>query len=392
MHMKISILLPTRNRLDYLKLAIETVLRQDSPDWEIAVSDNDSSEDIAGHVASLEDDRILYRRTERFLPVTDNWNEALRMSSGDYVVMMGDDDALLPGYITHMSGLVDHFERPDMIYVGSLLFTYPGVDPNHAKGFLSPNSYAEFLDDNHQPFILSREQAETAVRKTMDFRHVFNFNMQLSLINRRLIEELRPQGDFFQSPFPDFYAMCVALLKARHVVVEPRPQVVIGVTPKSYGFFHLNEREREGRAFLNADHNAQTQLPGTNINEGWLGAMETIEAGYGTEFGLSVNRRRYRLVQAGHVYTRSFRGVGSKAEVERLEASLNIGERLAFRSAHVIARVLARVLPPRLWTAISRRSLGQSPAWEPVRQEGVYTNILDVFEHWQDTQGHVLDS
>ena len=63
--MKISILLPTRNRLTYLKLVIETVRRQDSIDWEIVISDNDSTEDIESYVESLGDGRIRYARTPR---------------------------------------------------------------------------------------------------------------------------------------------------------------------------------------------------------------------------------------------------------------------------------------------------------------------------------------
>ena len=68
-----SILLPTRNRLEYLKLAVESVLRQDVQDWQLVVSDNDSEQDIAGYVASLDDRRIVYGRTERLLAVTENY-------------------------------------------------------------------------------------------------------------------------------------------------------------------------------------------------------------------------------------------------------------------------------------------------------------------------------
>ena len=49
----VSVLLPTRNRLEYLRYAIETVLRQDDPDLEVVVSDNDSEEDIHGHVSGM---------------------------------------------------------------------------------------------------------------------------------------------------------------------------------------------------------------------------------------------------------------------------------------------------------------------------------------------------
>ncbi len=98
--MKFSVLLPTRNRLDLLSYAIETVRRQDYSDWEIIVSDNFSEEDIAGYVRSIDDSRIKYCRTDKFVPVTDNWNNALAKSDGDYVIMLGDDDCLMKGYFS----------------------------------------------------------------------------------------------------------------------------------------------------------------------------------------------------------------------------------------------------------------------------------------------------
>jgi hypothetical protein len=207
--------------------------------------------------------------------------------------------------------------------------------------------------------------------------------MQLSLVSRRLIDELRPHGDFFQSPFPDYYASCVAMLTARRVVVDPRELVVIGVTPKSYGFFHLNDREAEGRAFLHGAGETPAQAPGTNINEGWLGAMETIESRYGREYGLRVNRRRYRLVQAGTVYSRQRQGIGSPAEVAELEAGLPAVERVLLRTANRAGRVLADLLPARAWEAIARRVFKQFPPWDPPRDESDYQTLLDVFERAQ---------
>ena len=97
--MKVSVLIPTRERLQYLRFAVESVRRQSSPDWEIVIADNASTEDIAGYVASLDDPRIVFVRSDEPLPVTANWNAAIDASSGDMVIMLGDDDALLPGYL-----------------------------------------------------------------------------------------------------------------------------------------------------------------------------------------------------------------------------------------------------------------------------------------------------
>ena len=88
---RFSVLLPTKNRLGLLVSAIATVQRQDYGNWELIVAAKCSSEDVAGYVLGLNDPRIVYTRSNLFLPVTDNWNRAYDASSGDYLVMLGDD-------------------------------------------------------------------------------------------------------------------------------------------------------------------------------------------------------------------------------------------------------------------------------------------------------------
>ena len=202
-------------------MAVETIRRQRNSDWEIVISDNASDEDIAGWVTSLDDSRVLYSRTPRFLPVTENWNAALARSSGDYVVMMGDDDGLLPGYTERMHELVERYDRPDVVYSGALLFTYPGVDPGQPEGNLKVWTYADFFDGESEPFLVSREQRLAAVRRVMALRLAYHFNMQLSLLSRSLIERVERHGTFFQSPFPDYYATTAAFLEVDQAVADP---------------------------------------------------------------------------------------------------------------------------------------------------------------------------
>jgi glycosyltransferase involved in cell wall biosynthesis len=371
-------MLPTKNRLEYLKLAIETVRRQSAGDWELAISDNQSGEDVAGYVRSLGDDRILYSRTPGALAVTENWNAVLAMTTGDYVLMLGDDDGVLPGYVVEMTALLERFDGPDLVYTGSRVFTYPGVDPQAPGGRLVSNTYADFLAGGDEPQTVTREQALAAVRRSLDLRLAFNFNMQVFLFSRRLIEAMRARGEVFQSAFPDYYASCAGLLLAERVVADPRELVVIGVTPKSYGFFHINEREDEGRDFL-AGQSAPEPQAGTNINAGWLSAMEALEANYGEQFGLRANRGRYHRLQAAYVYTRAFRGSDAPGEVAELEASLRWGRRAAFRLAYRLAKLAVRLMPRRLWMALTARAFRQFPddATKP-RGEGGLETILDV--------------
>jgi glycosyltransferase involved in cell wall biosynthesis len=377
--MRFSILLPTRDRLEYLKLAVESVLTQDMGDWQLAISDNCSEQDIAGYVASLADPRIVYSRTERAVPVTENWNRALALSAGDYVVMLGDDDALLPGYLRRMDELIGEFDEPDVIYTKALLFTYPQVDPERPSGFVMDHGCAEFFAGASRPFVLDPAKALGLVQATMRFRLRFDFNAQFALISRRLIDDLRAEGDFYQSDFPDYYSMNAAFLRARRIVVDPHARVVIGVTPKSYGYFHLNSKESEGRAFLGAA--TAPPASGTNINVGWLSAATTLERRFGVEFGLRVDRRRYRFVQAAYVYGRYRAGALDRVELRRFERELPVLERWAYRAASGALGLVHRLLPARLRLALlglANRLVGQIPAVDPTIVEGRYTDILDV--------------
>ena len=379
----VSVLLPTRNRLEYLRYAIETVLRQDDPDWEVVVSDNDSEEDIAGHVDGLRDDRVRYARTGSFVPVTDNWNAALERSVGGYVVMLGDDDGLMPGYVSRIRALVERFAEPEVIYQGAWLYAYPGVDPAEASGYLQPYGYAEFMRGATGPFILDPATRRRMVGAAMEFRVRYGFNMQFSTVKRALVERLAPQGPFYQSAFPDYYATNVAFLTAREVVVEPRPLVAIGVTPKSYGFFHMNDREEAGKEFLGGQRTAE--MPGSNINSGWLSALETIASRYPTLVPRQPARRRFRFLQALSVYEAHYLdGSATTAQLARMEAHLRPWERALGRVAMRASRLAQRVLP----AAVTRRfsaffhhaGLRQYIGWHAPRLRGGYGTLLDVFE------------
>jgi glycosyltransferase involved in cell wall biosynthesis len=387
--MRFSALLPTRNRLEYLRFAVDSVLRQDDPDWELVISDNDSEDDIAGYVASLGDDRVRYVRTDSFVPVTENWNNALRHSTGDYFVMLGDDDALLPGYFAAMRRHIERFGAPEAVYTSAMLYAYPGVDAAAPRGYLQPYGYASFLRGAREPFVLDRAVARRAVEQAMDFRVRYGFNMQFALVARRLADRIAGdgQGDFFRSPFPDYFAMNMVMLRAAPLLVDPEPRVVIGVTPRSYGFFHANQLEREARSFLEGEGAPRADdglLPGTNINNGWLLAMQAVSRAAGDP-ELRPNRRRYRMLQALYVYEHHHFGSITRAELDELRARLRPPERLLYDAAFAVAGAVARILPPfarraaRPAFALAQR---QTPYWRPARDPGAYRDMGEVLDRF----------
>jgi glycosyltransferase involved in cell wall biosynthesis len=89
-----SVVIPTKNRSDRLKNAIQSVLRQTFDDYEIVVVDND---DVAGPnhrvVADFSDSRIRYIHTGQ-LSMPDNWEYAHHQATGTYIKFLSDRQLL----------------------------------------------------------------------------------------------------------------------------------------------------------------------------------------------------------------------------------------------------------------------------------------------------------
>src|SRR3954453_1392630 len=174
--MRFSFLIPSKNRLELLRFAVESILRQAYPDFEIIISDNASDQNYSAFVDNLNDTRIRYHRTSAPVSVTENWNNALRMARGDYVLMLGDDDALTPWFASQITRLLDSRRAPDIIYVASYHYCYPKVMPSEPKGYLADVRNSVFFKDRRGPFDLSLEQARGVAVAAFDFRYQFGFN------------------------------------------------------------------------------------------------------------------------------------------------------------------------------------------------------------------------
>src|SRR4030095_8887901 len=156
--MKFSVLLPTRERLDLLRLAVQSVLEQDYGEWEIIIADNASAAAVGRYVASLRDSRVRYVRSDAVLPVTENWNSSLEHSVGEYVIMLGDDDCLMRGCLRTARALLDDFGRPAVLYTEAVQYAYPVVMPGTQSPFIQ-FGYCEFMRNAKQPFLLDRSEA-----------------------------------------------------------------------------------------------------------------------------------------------------------------------------------------------------------------------------------------
>lgn len=117
----VSVIIPTFNRRDYFKLALDSALNQTYRNIEVIVSDNSTNDETENLMQEYlaNDDRIKYFRHENFT-ANDNWNFCRHYNNPDaeYVNWLMDDDLFYPRKIEVMVQI--YRDNPDVSLVSSI--------------------------------------------------------------------------------------------------------------------------------------------------------------------------------------------------------------------------------------------------------------------------------
>lgn len=92
----VSIIIPTRNRADFLKRSVGSVLSQTCRDFEIIIVDDCSIDHTKQTVDAFLDNRIRYIRHEVNKGAGATRNSGIREAKGKYVAFLDDDDEWVP--------------------------------------------------------------------------------------------------------------------------------------------------------------------------------------------------------------------------------------------------------------------------------------------------------
>ncbi|MAU27545.1 MAG: hypothetical protein CMH45_09095 [Muricauda sp.] len=305
-----SILIPSRDRIELLRHALKSIEIQDSANYEIILSDNASSVRYEENLADFSYLNIKFLRSEVPVSVTENWNRTVDAATGEYLIMLGDDDALTPGLLSRLERLIEQFERPDVLYMMAYHYAYPGVMQSEPNGYLRWIRNSQIFDVSGGPYILETDQARELGRLGVRLRHRVSFNAQHFVWKREYAKSVAEP--FFQSPYPDYFACFVTFFTANRIVVVPTPEIIIGIAKESFGYDYVNCNEVEGsRRFLHGQFDASElvgednelckalDLPGSIHYRNWMLASLFVKRHLAVVYSdLDLDTRRYRRLQA----------------------------------------------------------------------------------------------
>jgi len=201
----VSVLLPARAAAAHLPQALESLLGQTLPDFEILAVD-DHSPDQGATLAVLRafaarDARVRVLKAGRHLGIANALNWAASQARGRYLARMDADDLCLPERLEEQARLLD--ARPDVDVAGCLVRF--GGDPREAAGYARHVAWTNTL--------ISHEDMALGAFRDAPLAHP-------SAMLRA--DALRAHGGYRDGPFPEDYELWLRMLEggARFAKVE----------------------------------------------------------------------------------------------------------------------------------------------------------------------------
>ncbi len=224
----LSIIIPTRERCEYLKAALESAIKVDSGDIEILVSDNASADETRAIVEAVGDPRVRYVNTGSRVSMRQNFEFAITEAKGDYFLMIGDDDAVIPSVVPQLIEILKK-EKPDLVWWSPPLYQWPSDTERSNPHLLVTNKMMFGGYAVKGTASLASAMCEGTLRTQRHMPSIYH-----GCASRILMEDIkRRAGQYFGAQNPDCYvSFAGCLLTPRYIRLE-HPISIAGASPRS---------------------------------------------------------------------------------------------------------------------------------------------------------------
>ena len=253
--MRISVLIPTRERADYLGASIASVLISNDKEIELIVCDNASSDRTKEIVANFSDKRLKYINTGARISMRENFETALNSATGDYVIFIGDDDGLLAGQLPALRFILET-EKPDVVVWPFLTYGWPVPGYKGKLGgirFVRNRLFRWGFKIDSQACM--HDLLHCHLTKLDHIPHIYHGCVSKAYLDRARTED----GSYFNSSIPDVYFSYRSIFEGGCFLHVNHPFTINGHSPASTGGGHHSyssndPRSKPGHMFASEVH------------------------------------------------------------------------------------------------------------------------------------------
>lgn len=243
---KFTVIIPQKDRAEYIGATLRTCMIQDYPNFEIIVSDDCSEDNSVEIIQSLseQDKRIKLFAHKKHLGMRENFEFALNQVKPGYVLALGGDDGLVPGCIWRMYEIL-HETGKQLLTWTPAVFCYP-----------TPTS------NGHSILLVKRKRNKgVKILKSSDFlQKIANtFRYQIDecpmfymkgVASTEIVDKVKSRtkdSSFYYCPTPDGFSGVVLAGEVEDYAFTYEPLSMGGTTPKSQGQNYRRTDEKSRR-------------------------------------------------------------------------------------------------------------------------------------------------
>ena len=247
-----TVIIPQKNRAEYLIHTLRTCMIQDYPNCEFIVADDCSDDNSVEMVRDLQkkDPRIKLIAHEHHVGMRDNFESALSAVRPGYVMALGGDDGLVPGCFWRMYEIIKETGTQLLCWT-TTIFKYPYKEEGKAKFIIQKRKGKGYRWIKSEDFL-------NKIAKTFNYQipECPMFYMQ-GVASTELVDRVKartPDGYFYYCPTPDGFSGVVLAGEVEKYVFTNEPLAVVGSTTKSQGLNYQRKDEqskKEAQEFFN---------------------------------------------------------------------------------------------------------------------------------------------
>lgn len=227
----LSIVVPTKDRYNYLKHLIQLVQGFKSNEIELVIQDNtyDNTE-ICDYLKENVTDHVSYFHTKEQLSMSDNSTKAILNSQGEYVCFLGDDD----GVVRNIIDVVKWMKSNNIDALTSKIFEYNWPDyVDNSRYHMSGVVFSK-LNSKKSGLIDIEKSLKSIIRD--GFGNIIGLpRLYQGIVKRTCLDKVFDKyGSYFPGPSPDM-ANAIALVDFVNRYYYLDEPVVITGQSRSYG-------------------------------------------------------------------------------------------------------------------------------------------------------------
>jgi glycosyltransferase involved in cell wall biosynthesis len=325
----LSVVIPTKERYEYLEKLVELLITFKENNFEIIIQDNsqDNSKFLS-YLLKLNDHRVRYFYTKNPLSVVDNCDLAVNNSKGKFICFIGDDDGVLPSIIDCCNWMES--QNVDAVYFNKANYVWPDLN---GKYLISNNPGTLII-----PLFTGKISAVIA---TEEFNAVLSYGgvdmlnlprLYHGIVSREALNKVKANsGSYFPGPSPDM-ANAVALSKfLKKCFFIDLPLVISGKGVKStsgQGAKHEHKGDLKAKSFLPKD---TIQNWSTFVPKYWSGptiwAESLLQSSKRSNISVAEKFNYAYLYSSCLVFTPEYKSIVNK-KIEDYSSHFNLSRKL----------------------------------------------------------------